>query len=229
MSRADVGEGVAGRYHHGHLRRTLLDAALELASERGLGGFSMREVARRAGVSHNAPYHHFADKGTIVAELAAESFDALTGVLREARAGASGDAAEKLLASGVAYVRFAVENPERFRLMFRPELRTGYRPELGDSSNMAVIGDSPEERSPALLAASTAYGELVDAVSECQESGLVASGDPAPLALTAWSTVHGLAVLVLDGPEGGIASSVEEANQAARVVTETLARGLLTR
>ena len=70
---------------------------------------------------------------------------------------------------------------------------------------------------------------LEEAVAECQVAGLVAPGDPYPLALAAWSTVHGLAVLMLDGPEGGIARSAEEAQRAAEVVTETLARGLLAR
>ena len=70
---------------------------------------------------------------------------------------------------------------------------------------------------------------LEEAVAECQAAGLVAPGDPYPAALTAWSTVHGLAVLMLDGAEGEIARSAEEAQRAAEVVTETLARGLLTR
>ena len=81
-----------GRYHHGRLRRAVMDAALGLAAERGLGkGFSMREVARRAGVSHNAPYHHFAGRGALVEELALESFGALREELCGAREEASGE------------------------------------------------------------------------------------------------------------------------------------------
>lgn len=217
-------------YHHGRLRRAVLDAALELIVERGVGGFSMREVARRAEVSHNAPYHHFADKGELVEELAVESFGALTGALREARAKAVGGAAERLRASGVAYVRFALENPERFRLMFRPELKTGHRPGPGRLSGRADREEDPGDASPlSERAGGTAYGVLVDGIVECQREGSVAPGDPASLALTAWSTVHGLAVLILDGPEGEIAGSAEEAERAARVVTETLGRGLLAR
>lgn len=216
-------------YHHGQLRRAVLDAALELIVERGVGGFSMREVARRAGVSHNAPYHHFADKGELVEELAVESFGALTGALREARAEAAGGPAERLRESGVAYVRFAVENPERFRLMFRPELKTGQRPGPGRLSGRADREEDPGEASPSERAGGTAYGVLVDGIVECQREGSVAPGDLASLALTAWSTVHGLAVLILDGPEGKIAGSTEEAERAARVVTETLGRGLVAR
>ena len=208
-----------------------MDAALGLAAERGLGeGFSMREVARRAGMSHNAPHHHFADRGALVEALALESFGALREELSGAREGARGDAIEKLLCVGVAYVRFALENPTRFRFMFRPELRTGRRAELawaaGEGAGGNAVEGGRDEGSPGRRAV---CGMLEEAVAECQVAGLVAPGDPYPLALTAWSTVHGLAVLMLDGPEGGIARSAEEAQRAAEVVTETLARGLLAR
>lgn len=218
-------EGKKGdRYHHGQLRAALLDAALELAGERGLGGFSMREIARRAGVSHNAPYHHFADRAALVEELAAGSFAALAEELEGARARTGGDAVEKLLAVGEAYVRFAVNNPTRFRFMFRPELRTGYRAGLGRSGGADV-----EEGTPARRAASGAYRVLLASISECQRSGLVVPGDPAPLALAAWSTVHGLAVLVLDGPEDEMVGSAEESQEAAEAVTRALVFGLLVR
>lgn len=228
MGSESGGSGKGDRYHHGGLRRALLDAALGLADERGVGGFSMREVSRRAGVSHNAPYHHFAGKGALVEELATESFEALAGALGEARTRTGGDAGERLSALGVAYVRFAVRNPARFRFMFRPELRSGYRPELRRSSEgppAAPTGEEPRRE----RAAMGAYRVLLDAVGECQRAGLAAPGDPATPALTAWSTVHGLSVLVLDGPGGGPGSSAEEAERAAGAVTETLARGLLPR
>lgn len=228
------GKDGGGRYHHGRLRRAVMDAALGLAAERGLGrGFSMREVARRAGVSHNAPYHHFADGGALVEALALESFGALREELSGAREGARGDAVEKLLAVCVAYVRFALENPARFRFMFRPELRTGRRAELAWAAGEGAEGDAAqagrEEGTRARLAARAVCGMLEEAVAECQAAGLAAPGDPYPAALTAWAAVHGLAVLMLDGPEGGVARTAEEAERAAKVVTETLARGLLAR
>jgi AcrR family transcriptional regulator len=95
-------------YHHGHLRSTVLAAAGELIEQEGLAGLSVREAARRAAVSHNAPYRHFPDRESLLAALAAEGFDRLEQAL-EGRTGR---------ALGAAYLRFALAHPERFRLMF---------------------------------------------------------------------------------------------------------------
>ena len=110
-------------YHHGDLKRALLDAARVLAAQRGIDGFTLREVARQAGVSHAAPYHHFRDKAALVEALGMESYAALAEALRRARDHAKSLGAERLCDLGVAYVRFAVESPAEFRLMNRPELR----------------------------------------------------------------------------------------------------------
>ena len=95
-------------YHHGDLRAALVRAAEEVLEEQGLAGLSIREVARRAGVSHNAPYRHFADRESLLAELAAEGFRRLGAEL----------AAHSGREIGEAYVRFALAQPERYRLMF---------------------------------------------------------------------------------------------------------------
>lgn len=129
----------------------------------------------------------------------------------------------------MAYVRFALENPERFRLMFRPELKTGHRPGPTRLSGRADGEKDPGDASPLGRAEGTVYGVLVGGIVECQREGSVTPGDSASLALTAWSTVHGLAVLILDGPEGEITGSAEEAERAAIVVIETLGRSLLAR
>lgn len=229
MVQSESEPGKGDRYHHGRLRRALLDAALDLANERGVGGFSMREVSRKAGVSHNAPYHHFSSKGALVEELADQSFEALAGALREARENTSGDAGKRLLAVGVAYVRFAMENQTQFRFMFRPELRTGYRPELQRSPTSSATGENLTEEPQKEPAVPDAYRVLLDAVEDCQRAGLAGPGETASLALTAWSTVHGLSVLMLDGPENGSIDSGEEVGVVASTVTETLAQGLLLR
>ncbi|MEU8181825.1 TetR/AcrR family transcriptional regulator [Micromonospora sp. NPDC049044] len=101
-------------YHHGDLRRTLLAAALDAIEEVGPAALSLRDLARRAGVSHAAPAHHFGDKAGLLTALAAQGFDLLAQALS-----AAGD---DLLAAGVAYVDFAVGHRAHFEVMFRPEL-----------------------------------------------------------------------------------------------------------
>ena len=168
-------------YHHGDLRPALLQASLALIEEGGIGALSLRAVARKAGVSHNAPYHHFKDWGSLLAALAEEGFAALAREMAESRAAAP-DARSRLEACGHAYIRFALKSRARFKLMFRPEL-TGPDPET-----------TPTRSSMGPLETLTA------AIVEAQAAGLAPPGDPKPLVLTCWSAVHGLASLWLDGP-----------------------------
>jgi AcrR family transcriptional regulator len=100
-------------YHHGHLRRALLDAAASVIAESGVAALSMRDLSRRAGVSHAAPTHHFKDKAGLLTALAAEGYDRLSAAL---------EAADSFLDAGVAYVHFAVTHPAHFAVMFRPDL-----------------------------------------------------------------------------------------------------------
>ena len=149
-------------YHHGDLRSALLHSAGELLEEQGLESLRLREAARRAGVSHNAPYRHFSDRDALLAALAAEGFGMLAGAL-ENRAGRE---------MGEAYVRFALEHPNRFRLMFGGQLQLERHPELASSARHTY---------EALLAA---FHDLPS---------------PETAAAAAWSLVHGLAHLLLDG------------------------------
>lgn len=130
-------------YHHGDLRSALLHAGGELLEEQGLAALSVRETARRAGVSHNAPYRHFPDRDSLLAALAAEGFRVL-----EAELGANG-ARER----GEAYVRFALAHPNRFRLMFGGQLQTGNHPELHAAARRTYEG---------LVAAFTGRPEIAD-------------------------------------------------------------------
>ena len=218
-----------GSYHHGALRRALLDAALQLATERGLGGFTLREVARQAGVSHAAPYYHFADKAALIEALAVEQFTALHDALQDARTRTDGSPLEQLRATGVAYVRFAVEHVAAFRFMYWPELR---RPS-GTRQSQDLRREAPlrfwKREGKVEEAANAAYQVLVDAIVVCQQAGLIAPGDPAPLALTAWCTVHGLAALLLNNPPDEQEEVGTQAERMARVVTWQLSQGLLAR
>ena len=111
-----------GGYHHGDLRAAVLQAAGEILETEGLSGLSLREAARRAGVSHNAPYRHFADRESLLAALAAEGFGLLAAAQREAAAKIG------LRGMGEAYVRFALAHPERFQLMFGGVIEIGRHP-----------------------------------------------------------------------------------------------------
>ncbi|MBA3825452.1 MAG: TetR/AcrR family transcriptional regulator [Ktedonobacterales bacterium] len=201
-------------YHHGDLRRGLLDAALRVIAEGGVAGLTLREVARQAGVSHNAPYHHFADKAALVAALVDEGFTQFAQTMQFAYDAAEGSALDKMVCIGVAYVQFAMNHPAQFRLMFRPELRAS-------DQCLPLQAHKTYETS-------SGFDVVIRALQAAQREGLVAEGDTEHLALAAWSTVHGLADLILDGNRN-IASTTEEALALARVTVEIMVQGLAKR
>ena len=185
-------------YHHGDLRRTLLDASLALLEEEGLAALSLREVARRAGVTHQAPYHHFADRAALLGALAEEGFALLFEAMRAEQDRAHRAPGAQLAAAGRGYVQFALGHPAHFRLMFRPELSEG--------------GPAPASGAPA-------YDLLVGAVRAAQESGEAPRKDAETQVALCWSAAHGLASLLLDGGMG-----FDDPKQAAREMMALLVR-----
>ena len=123
-------------YHHGHLREALLQGAVRAIAELGPAAFTLREVARRAGVSHNAPYRHFRDKDALLAAVAAQGFRELTRAMRDAGE-RQAMALDKLKQSGLAYVSFAVRRPEHFTVMFDAPVCTSKDPEYIQASQEA--------------------------------------------------------------------------------------------
>ncbi|WP_214326228.1 TetR/AcrR family transcriptional regulator [Nonomuraea sediminis] len=117
-------------YHHGNLRRVIMDAAVEAITESGIASWSLRELARRAGVSHAAPAHHFGDKAGLLTAVAAEGF----ALFADALAAAGDD----LLDTGVAYVRFAVEHRAHFEVMYSPDLYRVDDPEVTAARDRAT-------------------------------------------------------------------------------------------
>ncbi|HSE40939.1 MAG TPA: TetR/AcrR family transcriptional regulator, partial [Acidobacteriota bacterium] len=109
-------------YHHGDLKNALVETAAKLVAEHGAGSVSLREVARAAGVSHAAPYHHFKDKNGLLAAVAEEGFRRFDTYQERALRAAPSEPSERLRALGRAYVRFALSNPHFFRVMFRDDL-----------------------------------------------------------------------------------------------------------
>ena len=164
-------------YHHGNLKKTLLDAAVKVIAKVGPRAFTLREVARQAKVSHNAPYRHFRDKEELLAAVAAEGFHRLADSMIEAAAPAQ-DAFDALMLSGQGYVRFALEWPEHFTVMF------DYRGSLDAYPDYAASGRK-------------AFQVLLDNIVAAQRAHQLPPGEPNALALTAWSLVHGIAKLAI--------------------------------
>ncbi len=119
-------------YHHGNLRRALLDEALVVIAEKGVEGLSLRDVATRVGVSHAAPYHHFADKTALIHALAHEGMSHMDDAMAAAEEAAGEDPKAQLLGIGMAYVTFAVEHPDYYAAFNAPEINSpsAQRPDL---------------------------------------------------------------------------------------------------
>jgi AcrR family transcriptional regulator len=175
------------RYHHGDLRRVLIETTLQLITEEQDWTFSLREVARRAGVSHRAPYNHFPEKLDLLAAVAAVGFERLRDGLLRATAGIN-ESEKLLVAICGTYVRLGLENPALYRLMFGPVLS-----DTGTADRPTV----------AKIAGAQARAVLEEVVLHGARSGTfaVSPENPQDLALTAisvWSATHGLTMLVID-------------------------------
>ena len=166
-------------YHHPHLRGTLLRAAVRLIAQRGPAGFTLREVARRARVSHNAPYRHFRNKDALLAAVAEQGYRELNEAMLAA-ARRETTALARLKRAGWAYVSFALRRPEYLAVMFDAPF--------------------PKEKYPECAkAGEDAFGTLVALIGNYQREENLPAGDPKPLALAAWSLVHGIAKLAVTG------------------------------
>ena len=193
-------------YHHGDLRRALLDATLLLVQEKGPHGFTLRAAARAAGVSSGAAYHHFEDKDALMAAVADEGFERFAKALEAATQAPASSASERSRNVAVAYVLFAVENPTLFRVMVG----------IG-------VGASSPKGPLRVLAAISAY-KLMRAtlIKGLQEGGDrdISSAE----VLGWWSVVHGLAFLAIDGHLRGAARSPKGVEVVVRRVIDALAR-----
>jgi AcrR family transcriptional regulator len=193
-------------YHHGDLPRALVEASVRLIGRHGVDGFSLRSAAREAGVHPAAVYRHFADRADLLRAVAAVGFGELADRMDTAMAGA-GDPAARLVAGGGAYVRFALDRPEFFRVMSGPH---GAGPDGVRGRGAGRSGRSARD----LLAA---------ALADLHESrGLRIGVDDA--VVVAWSAVHGLATLLTGAALDLVGVEVDD---AVATVTGATVRGIL--
>lgn len=199
-------------YHHKDLRNALVDEALTILAAEGSREITLRELARRLGVTHAAPYAHFADKTALLEAIADEGFTRLSAALAQASTvGAA--AGEHLIAQGLAYVRFARENPNLYRLMFAdPDLANDPECEWSEASNGAFM-------------------QLVNVLTAV---GIPEGTDVALVALAAWSMVHGVAMLEIDRRFEGTATvppgkaPAPDGDEIVRLLSNCLLLGLQT-
>ena len=189
-------------YHHGNLRAALVDAGAELARASGPDGVVLREVARRTGVSHNAAYRHFADRDELLAEIASLAAAQLEQAMQRRLDGVretdpAQRARARLRETGRAYVEFALSEPGLFTVAFCPI-------ETDDPSSMP-------DAAPYLL-----LGQVLD---ELVEAGAVSPAGREGADVACWAAVHGLSVLLLDGPLRGLPPADREAVLEKLLVT----------
>jgi AcrR family transcriptional regulator len=195
-------------YHHGDLRRTLLEAGLEVLEQGGVAALELREVARRAGVSHAAPYRHFADKQTFMAALIEVGFHRLAKQIEEAIQRAPSKPEARLQALASAYVSFAQANPWLMREMF---------------SGLTIKKESHLGVHDATKAVSKLFTTLVE---EGQAQGLVRSGNSGELASVIWSLLHGMAVLILENQTQPYTNEAAGLERMIQTCTKVLYEGL---
>lgn len=192
------------QYHHGDLREALLTAGEQVLQERGFTGFTLRECARRAGVSHAAPKHHFGDSRHLLAAIAARGFGQLTERLAE-KLDSARTLDDEMIATTRAYVGFAADSPEHFRLMFRSDLLH----EEDEALKAAAAETYTMLTNVILRQRGEAQISLVDLDAELKSRDLVKD------ILVGWAQIHGLASLMLEGhlsmvPEGELDALIAE-------------------
>lgn len=195
-------------YHHGDLRRALLDAAMQLVTAQGVKGFTLREAAREAGVSHNAPYRHFASRADILVALAVEGQQKMLARMEGAMAKAANQR-QRLERLAVAYLEFAATETPLFRVMFSADVNEAQTPELV-KAQAATMGCFERE---------------VRAGEEC---GLLQAGKAETFLLAGWSAMHGGATLLIDRVLGRTSGLSQRApKRIAGDLMTTLFEGML--
>ena len=171
----------ASNYHHGDLKNALIKAGVKILAKEGVSGLSLRKVAKQAGVSHAAPYSHFADKQALIAAISTEGFKQLYIRIDEISPANQDDPAALLVETAWAYMQFALNESDRFKLMFSSVL------------------EKEKEYPDFVQYSKQNFSQIVEIVKICQAAKILRAGSPELTTVSVWSAVHGLVMLVLEG------------------------------
>lgn len=169
------------RYHHGDLKNALIRAGIEILSTEGVAALSLRRVAGRAGVSHAAPYAHFADKQALIAAISTEGYRRLYEAVSAAARRYARDPLRRLVEASWAYVQFALDEPDHFRI------------------TLSGLVEKEQDYPAYVEIAQQSFRTVVDVISDCQAAGVLGPGPSELMAVTVWAQVHGFVTLLLEG------------------------------
>ena len=167
-------------YHHGDLKNALIKAGADILSKEGVSALSLRKVARKAGVSHAAPYAHFADKQALIAAISTEGYKKLYEKIAQVAGQYQADPLRRLVEASWAYVQFALDEPDQFKVTLSGMIEK-------------------EQDYPAFVeTARQTFSLVVDIVAQCQQAGILRNGPADLVAVSAWSLIHGFVTLLLE-------------------------------
>jgi AcrR family transcriptional regulator len=168
-------------YHHGDLKNALIEAGIDILSKEGVNGLTLRKAARQAGVSHAAPYAHFADKQSLIAAISTEGYRRFYEQILAVAARYDGDPLRQFIEGAWVYMKFALDDPAHFRITFSDVVEK-------------------EKDYPSLVEATEqSFAMVVRIVERCQQAGILVEKQPDLLAISIWSAVHGLVSLLING------------------------------
>lgn len=194
-------------YHHGDLPHAIIEAALSWIETKDISSLSLRGIARCLGVSHNAPYRHFADKESLLAAIAERGFIKLEQWLQQVLESSTLTQVELIKALGVQYIKYALSNPAYYRVMY--------------GSYVADYQKYPQVEQ----AAEKSFTILINAIAQGQKAGVIRSGKAKELGYVCWSLVHGVSMLYLDRQLRS--SEIESAEKLANLATGMMLEGLM--
>lgn len=198
-------------YHHGDLKKALIAATLTLLKEEGYQSLSLRKVSKIAGVSQSAPYRHYNDVESLLADVALEGFQLLGMSLEQVRNRFKRNPLLQFRESGIAYVEFALINPDLFQIMYGNQIQ--------DHSKFAPLMTAEEET----------FQVLIKIISDCRDAGVLNSENAKQTAMAAWTMVHGIAILLLGKQVMFRNAELKDARKMTKEMIEHLYLGLKVR